>query len=158
MTVTLVVQPEAEADLYEAPAGVVAEEAEAATPLELDEDDEVHEPAAAVSVAETVAEVPPVEQAAAVLDSAPLVEAPAVEDVAEVAPVTAVEEEAAVEQVRPRTRTLDETVLAVLREEAEREAASRRAEAAPAPVIESQTEMPLAAPQDQGGMAAAVRR
>ena len=163
-------EAEAEADLYEAPAGVVAEEAEAATPLELDEDDEVHEPAAAVSVAETVAEVPPVEQAAAVegvaeveqaaavLDSAPLVEAPAVEDVAEVAPVTAVEEEAAVEQVRPRTRTLDETVLAVLREEAEREAASRRAEAAPAPVIESQTEMPLAAPQDQGGMAAAVRR
>ena len=157
-------EAEAEADLYEAPAGVVAEEAEAATPLELDEDDEVHEPAAAVSVAETVAEVPPVEQAAAVedvaadLDSAPLVQATAVEDVPEVEPVTAVEEEAAVEQVRPRTRTLDETVLAVLREEAEREAASRRAEAAPAPVIESQTEMPLAAPQDQGGMAAAVRR
>jgi len=66
-------------------------------------------------------------------------------------------------------RTLDETVLAVLREEAEREAAARRAEAAVAakapviakpviaqPVIETQTEMPLA--QDQSSMTAAVRR
>ena len=56
-------------------------------------------------------------------------------------------------------RSLDETVLAVLREEAEREAAARRAEAAVparAPVIETQTEMPLA--QDQTAMTAAVRR
>jgi len=56
-------------------------------------------------------------------------------------------------------RTLDETVLAVLREEAEREAAARRAEAAVAlkvPVIETQTELPLA--QDQSSMAAAARR
>ena len=59
------------------------------------------------------------------------------------------------------SRSLDETVLAVLREEAEREAAARRAEAVVrqpdrAPVIETQTEMPLA--QDQSGMAAAVKR
>ncbi len=40
-------------------------------------------------------------------------------------------------------RTLDEGLMAILREEAEREAAARRAEAAP---IETQTEMPLAAP------------
>ena len=58
----------------------------------------------------------------------------------------------------PKARTLDETVLAVLREEAEREAASRRAETAPRPALESQTEMPLAAASDPGGMAAAVRR
>ena len=56
----------------------------------------------------------------------------------------------------PVARTLDETVLAVLREEAERETKARRAEAAPQPVIETQTEMPLA--QDPGGMTAAVRR
>lgn len=62
------------------------------------------------------------------------------------------------------SRTLDETVLAVLREEAEREAAARRSEAAVAlrvpmsrtPSIETQTEMPLT--QDQNGMSAAVRR
>ena len=62
-----------------------------------------------------------------------------------------------IEAQPPKPRTLDETVLAVLREEAEREVAARRAEAAP-PVMESQTEMPLAPVQDQGGMAAAVRR
>lgn len=59
----------------------------------------------------------------------------------------------------PVQRKLDDTVLAVLREEAEREAAARRAEAAvaaKAPVIEMQTEMPLA--QDQTSMTAAVRR
>lgn len=43
----------------------------------------------------------------------------------------------------PPRRSLDENLMAVLREEAEREAAARRAEAAP---IETQTEMPLAAP------------
>ena len=58
--------------------------------------------------------------------------------------------------VAPKQRSLDETVLAVLREEAERETAARRAEAAPRPVIETQTEMPLA--QDPAGTAAAVRR
>ena len=41
-------------------------------------------------------------------------------------------------------RTVDDSVLAVLREEAAREAAARRAEARP-PVLETQTEMPLAA-------------
>ncbi|AWB49824.1 hypothetical protein HYN69_16100 [Gemmobacter aquarius] len=43
----------------------------------------------------------------------------------------------------PVQRTLDENLMAVLREEAEREAAARKAEATP---IETQTEMPLAAP------------
>ncbi len=42
-------------------------------------------------------------------------------------------------------RALDENLMAVLREEAEREAAARRAEQAP---IETQTEMPLAAPSE----------
>lgn len=56
----------------------------------------------------------------------------------------------------PKARTLDETVLAVLREEADRETAARRADAASKPVIETQTELPLA--QDSVGMAAAVRR
>ena len=59
----------------------------------------------------------------------------------------------------PRSRTLDETVLAVLREEAERESTARQTELVSQPTLESQTEMPLAPPaQDQGGMAAAVRR
>ena len=64
----------------------------------------------------------------------------------------------AVVAAAPKARSLDETVLAVLKEEAEREAASRRAEAASPPALESQTEMPMTAPQDQGGMAAAARR
>ncbi|MBC7735921.1 MAG: zinc-ribbon domain-containing protein [Candidatus Saccharibacteria bacterium] len=57
--------------------------------------------------------------------------------------------------IPPVPRTLDDTVMAVLREEAEREAAARRAEAAAAkkaPVIETQTEMPLT--PDQGATAA----
>ncbi len=45
--------------------------------------------------------------------------------------------------MQPVRRSLDENLMAVLREEAEREAAARRAEASP---IETQTEMPLAAP------------
>ena len=49
----------------------------------------------------------------------------------------------AVEAPMPARRPLDESLMAVLREEAEREAAARRAEAAP---IETQTEMPLDAP------------
>jgi len=64
----------------------------------------------------------------------------------------------AVESAPSKPRSLDETVLAVLREEAEREAAQRRAEAVTKPVIESQTEMPLAPLQDHDGMAAAVHR
>jgi len=56
----------------------------------------------------------------------------------------------------PKARSLDETVLAVLREEAERETAARQAETAPKPVIETQTEMPLVS--EGSGMAAAVRR
>jgi predicted Zn finger-like uncharacterized protein len=73
-----------------------------------------------------------------------------------------VEEEAAPEPpvataaAVPMARTLDETVLAVLREEAEREANARRAEAAQKPAIETQTEMPLT--QDPAGLGAAVRR
>lgn len=46
-------------------------------------------------------------------------------------------------QTQPAPRGLDETVLAVLREEAEREAAARRNEAVP---LETQTEMGLAPP------------
>lgn len=54
-------------------------------------------------------------------------------------------------------RTLDENLMAVLREEAEREAAARRAEVAP---IETQTEMPLADPEPAtgGGLASAAAR
>lgn len=56
-------------------------------------------------------------------------------------------------------RTLDENLMAVLREEAEREAAARRSEAA-VTMIETQTEMPLAAPDiaTGGGLAAAAAR
>jgi predicted Zn finger-like uncharacterized protein len=64
--------------------------------------------------------------------------------------------------VPPPSRSLDETVLAMLREEAEREAAARRHDAAARtrgqgpPAIETQTELPLV--QEPGGVAAAVRR
>ena len=68
-------------------------------------------------------------------------------------PPPAVRDAGAVAAVK---RTLDETVLSVLREEAERETRARLAEAAPKPVIETQTEMRL--PQDTSGMSAAVRR
>jgi predicted Zn finger-like uncharacterized protein len=121
---------EAEADLYDPPEGAVAEA--------------VEEPV-------TVVEVPvePVPEP----EPEPVVEVPVEDD------DDAVPEAAPVEAPPRAPRSLDETVLAVLREEAEREVASRRAEAAPVPVIESQTEMPLAAPvQDAGGMVAAVRR
>jgi predicted Zn finger-like uncharacterized protein len=47
---------------------------------------------------------------------------------------------AAAEPVPPAPRNIDESVLAVLREEAAREAAARRAET---PALETQTEMPL---------------
>ncbi len=64
------------------------------------------------------------------------------------------------DRVPSRPRTLDETVLSVLREEAEREQNARTAERAPAPapVIESQTEMGLAPTPDPTGMVATVRR
>lgn len=55
----------------------------------------------------------------------------------------------------PVRRKLDEDLMAVLREEAEREAAARRAEAAP---IETQTEMPLAAPPQAATPSQAARR
>lgn len=62
-------------------------------------------------------------------------------------------------------RGLDETVLAVLKEEAAREVAARQTEAAGRPGLESQTEMPLAAAPSGaaagaagGSMAAAVKR
>jgi hypothetical protein len=51
------------------------------------------------------------------------------------------------------TRNIDESVLAVLREEAAREVAARRAET-PAPALETQTEMRLA-PASNAGSAAA---
>ena len=57
-----------------------------------------------------------------------------------------------------KMRALDETVLAVLKEEAERETSARRAEAAPRPMLENQIEMPLAPAKDVGGMTAAVQR
>lgn len=52
-------------------------------------------------------------------------------------------------------RTVDENLMAILREEAEREAEARKAEAAP---IETQTEMGLAAPAAKGGLVGAARR
>lgn len=53
-------------------------------------------------------------------------------------------------------RTVDENLMAILREEAEREAEARKAEAAP---IETQTEMGLAAPPVRaGGLVGAARR
>ena len=53
-------------------------------------------------------------------------------------------------------RTVDENLMAILREEAEREAQARKAEAAP---IETQTEMGLATPPAKsGGLVGAARR
>ena len=56
----------------------------------------------------------------------------------------------------PQMRTVDENLMAILREEAEREAQARKAEAAP---IETQTEMGLASPPAKsGGLVGAARR
>jgi predicted Zn finger-like uncharacterized protein len=55
----------------------------------------------------------------------------------------------------PQMRTVDENLMAILREEAEREVQARKAEAAP---IETQTEMGLAAPAAKGGLVGAARR
>ena len=56
-------------------------------------------------------------------------------------------------------RTVDENLMAILREEAEREVAARRAEA---PAVETQPDLglsaPAAAPAPAGGLAAAARR
>lgn len=52
-------------------------------------------------------------------------------------------------------RTVDENLMAILREEAEREAQARKAEAQP---IETQTEMGLATPPARGGLVGAARR
>ena len=134
---------QAEADLYDPPPGAVAEPVEPVAPV-------APQPVATPVVAEAAerdlgAVSPP--------ESAPEpASAPEPEDEDEPDSMMAVVAAA------PKARSLDETVLAVLKEEAEREAASRRAEAASPPALESQTEMPMAAPQDQGGMAAAVRR
>ena len=61
-------------------------------------------------------------------------------------------------QPEPALRSIDESVLAVLREEAEREVKARQVEApvAPAPVMETQSELGLEAPVS--GMAAVARR
>ena len=120
---------EAEADLYEAPAGAIATNPQPAP----------------VPAAAPVSRIP----------TAPLADGPPPSP-----PEAATEEESAEDAAAPaqapQQRTLDETVLAVLREEAEREAKARRAETAAQPVIETQTEMPLA--NDPGGLASAVRR
>lgn len=62
-------------------------------------------------------------------------------------------------QPEPQRRAVDENLLAILREEAEREAAARKAEAAP---IETQPDLgltpPPAAAATTGGLAAAARR
>ena len=142
---------EAEAALYEPPEGAAAAGAAAATPAP-----EV------VPAAETT----PEPEMAPEPEAAP---APAVRSVAEpVAAVTPEEDEDEAPQAvpvapaepapPPRARSLDEAVLSVLREEAEREQAARRAEAAAQPVLESQTEMPLAQSAASAMMPAAVRR
>ncbi|MGL6210092.1 MAG: zinc-ribbon domain-containing protein [Paracoccaceae bacterium] len=89
-------------------------------------------------------------QDAAVAEEAALFDAPLE------APATAEPEPP--EAPAPQPRGLDETVLAVLREEAERETAARRSEAAPA--LETQTELGLiaAAPVEPAPMSAAARR
>lgn len=134
---------EAEADLYEAPEGAVAPESQGQVP---------GTEAAAAPVDAPVdapAETPGPQAVAEVEDDEP-------EDVAPAAAAEA--SPAAAEPVASRPRSLDEAVLAVLREEAEREQAARRAEAAPQPRLESQTEMPLSQASQPGGMPAAVRR
>ena len=58
----------------------------------------------------------------------------------------------------PQPRGLDETVMAVLREEAERETGARRAEAANGQPVETQTEMNVAQSAVAGTASAATRR
>lgn len=133
------IDQEAEADLYDAPPGAIEAEAPEAA---VAEPEPVHAP-----VVETVIEAPP--PPPVLMD-----DEEDDDEESDLAPMIATAPAAAPEPAKPRT--LDETVLAVLREEAEREAAARKAEAQP--VIESQTEMPLAPAPDAGGMVAAVQR
>ncbi len=107
---------------------------------------QTHPDATPVAVAEAEAPEPVVEEeaAGALLDAEP--EALASEPEADVPPPLT-DETAQAGAVAPEPtigpRNIDESVLAVLREEAAREAAARRAEAAPA--LETQTELGLAA-------------
>ncbi len=135
-------EAEAEADLYEAPPGAVAPAAEQADPAE--------EPGEADAPEEMTSEADP----DTLIDDDEDEEVEA--DAAAPEPVAPTPADAN----PPPSRSLDETVLAVLREEAERETAARRAEVASPPALESQTEMPMAPPAivQESGMAAAVRR
>lgn len=139
-------EAEAEADLYEAPPGAIAQAADEAEPAEMQ-----------VEVAATEDATPAPEPFVAIDDDED-------EDEIEAVEPDAVAEEPespdAADASPAPSRSLDETVLAVLREEAERETAARRAEVASPPVLESQTEMPMAPPAivQESGMAAAVRR
>ena len=141
-------EAEAEADLYEAPPGAIAPAAEEADAKEMQ-----------VEVAATEGATPAAEAVVTIDDDEDEDESEAVEPDA-VAEEPESPEAAAADASPAPSRSLDETVLAVLREEAERETAARRAEVASPPVLESQTEMPMAAPAivQESGMAAAVRR
>jgi predicted Zn finger-like uncharacterized protein len=123
---------------FQAHPEVLADEAEALT--ELEQQDSVAEDLAAEDLAgsEGLAMVPPEADAAENPPALPVSggDTAAAQIVAPDAALPAVEAVAV-------TRNIDESVLAVLREEAAREVAARKAEI-PAPALETQTEMPLA--------------
>lgn len=108
------------------PEAVVTAEAEA---------EPVSEPVAEADAAQPVAEAVEVPEAVAAVpdDMAAAVSAVVADDSGDTSPMVA-------EAAQPASRQIDNSVLAVLREEAEREASARRAEV---PNLETQTEMGL---------------
>ena len=139
-----------EEDLPEAPEEAVPEAGRAdASPAgpEAEEPEEPDDAALAEALAEIAAEVAPAEVAQAEEAIAEPSPAPAPDP--EPAPV-------AEPAPPPQRRTLDDSLLAILREEAEREARARRAEGTAAP-LETQEEMNLEPPPTAAASRAAAK-
>lgn len=124
---------------FQAHPEIVAEQADEEALFGAPQDHFAAEPEALLAEEEAFGDL----SAAAVAEHEPEAElenAAVMEADAEAPPTPAVETAAPVMAEPAATRNIDDSVLAVLREEAAREAAARRAET---PVLETQTEMPL---------------
>ncbi|WP_183077418.1 zinc-ribbon domain-containing protein [Paenirhodobacter hankyongi] len=137
-----------EEDMPEAPAEAAPEAVGADAPPAGPEDEEPEDPEDA-ALAEALAEIAAEEAPAEVVQ--------AEEAIAEPSPASAPAPAPAAEPAAPpQRRTLDDSLLAILREEAEREARARRAEGTAAP-LETQEEMNLEPPPTAAASRAAAK-
>lgn len=139
-----------EEGMPEAPAEAAPEAVGADAPPAGPEDEEPEDPEDA-ALAEALAEI--------ASEEAPAEVAQAEEAIAEPSPAPAPDPEpapAAEPAAPPQRRTLDDSLLAILREEAEREARARRAEGTAAP-LETQEEMNLEPPPTAAASRAAAK-